>query len=129
MRSLSVTIAALCGLIAGAALVTALPAQSVSTRAYFIGNIEQITDQASMDKYRAEAPKIEAAFGGRILARGIPQALDSSALPKGTIVIIEFPNMKTLRSWWQSPAYTAVRPLREKASVGRIYAVDGLPTP
>ena len=129
MRSLSIATAALCGLIAGAALVSALQAQSASSHAYFVGNVEQITDQAAMDKYRAEAPKIEAAFGGKIVARGNPQALDASALPKGTIVIIEFPNMKALRSWWQSPAYAAVRPIREEASVGRFYAVDGLPAP
>jgi uncharacterized protein (DUF1330 family) len=130
MRSLyRITTAALGGLIAGAALVTALQAQSASTHAYFIGNVEQITDQAAMDRYHAEAPKTEAAFGGKIVARGTPQALDASAPPKGTIVIIEFPNMKTLKSWWQSPAYAAVRPIREQASVGRFYAVDGLPAP
>jgi uncharacterized protein (DUF1330 family) len=106
----------------------ALHAQSAQTPAYFVANIEQVTDPQTMARYRAAADKTEAPFGGRFLARGMPQAMDSSALPKGQILLLRFPSMQALRGWWNSPAYSALRPLRERSSVGRFYAIEGLPT-
>lgn len=125
----STVVAGACGLIAGASLVQLLHAQSVQTPAYFVANIEQVTDEQTMDRYRTAADKTEAPFGGKFLARGMPQAMDSSALPKGQILILQFPSMRALRGWWNSPAYSALRPLRERSSVGRFYAIEGLPKP
>lgn len=120
---------ALCGALAGASLVQGLHAQSVSAPAFFVANIEQVTDPVTMAAYRAEADKTEAPFGGKFLARGTPQAVDSSPLPKGNILIIEFPSMKALKDWWNSPAYSALRPLRERSAVGRFYAIEGIAAP
>jgi uncharacterized protein (DUF1330 family) len=114
------------GVFVGAAAMAVLHAQTASAPAYLISNITQIKDQAMLDEYRAAAPKTEEAFGAHVLARATPVKLDSSALPEGTIAIIEFPSMKALQGWWNSPAYVAVRPLREKSTVGRLYAVEGL---
>jgi uncharacterized protein (DUF1330 family) len=117
---------ALSGAVVGASLVGVLHAQATETPAYLVANIEQVNDAGTFAKYRAEVGKIEASFGGSAIVRGAPQAVDGSTLPKGDIVIIRFPSMKMLRDWWNSPAYSAIRPLREKATVGRIYAVEGL---
>lgn len=117
---------ALSGAVVGASLMSALHAQTTETPAYLVANIEQVNDAGSFAKYRAEVGKIEASFGGHAIARGAPQAVDSSALPKGDIVIIRFPSMKLLKDWWNSPAYSAIRPLREKATVGRTYVIEGL---
>lgn len=125
----NIVFAALGGAVVGASAVGVLHAQTSSTPAYFVGNIEQVSDEAMFAKYRAEAPKTEAAFGSHVIVRATPQKLDASEPPKGEIVIIQFPSMKALTSWWNSPAYAAVRPLREKSTVGHIYAVEGLPTP
>jgi uncharacterized protein (DUF1330 family) len=35
--------------------------------------------------------------------------------------------MRALQDWWNSPAYSAIRPLREKATIGRLFALQGLP--
>lgn len=121
--------AALCGALAGATLVSVLHAQSATAPAFAVGVTEQITDEATLAKYRTEAAKTEAAFGGKVVARGAPQPLDSSAAPGRNMAIIEFPSMKALKSWWTSPAYTAVRPLREKSSVSHVYALEGVATP
>ena len=128
-RSGSIAISAACGLVAGASLVQALHAQSAQTPAYFVANVEQVTDPQTMARYRTAADKTEAPFGGKFLARGMPEKMDASAPPEGQIIILQFPSMKALRGWWNSPAYSALRPLRERSSVGRFYAIEGVPTP
>lgn len=127
--TLGIAIAALGGLFAGVSLVQVLHAQSADRPAYYVANIEQISDPVTMAKYRAAADKTEAPFGGRFLADGVPQPVDSSPVPKGTILILEFPSMKAFRDWWNSPAYSALRPLRERSSVGRFYAIEGAAVP
>lgn len=118
------------GFIAGASVIQALHAQMASAPAYLVANIESVNDAATFARYREAATKSFAPYGGHRLVRdATPVRLDASPLPQGKIVILRFPSMQALQSWWNSPAYTAVRPLREKAAVTRLYAVQGLPAP
>ncbi len=123
----SLVAAVLGGVAVGAALDSAVHAQPAEQPAYLVANVQEVHDQASLDEYRKEAPKTEALFGGQRVAGGMPQAIDGSELPKGQVVILRFPSMKALHDWWSSPAYAAVRPLREKATVGRLYVLPGAP--
>jgi uncharacterized protein (DUF1330 family) len=119
-----------CGLVAGASAMQVLYAQSASAPAYLVANIESVNDAATFAQYREAATRSFAPFGGRRLVRdATPVPLDTSTLPQGKIVILQFPSMQALQEWWKSPAYTAVRPLREKSAATRLYAVQGLPTP
>lgn len=118
------------GLVAGASLMRVLAAPAASPPAYLVANIQSVSDEATWARYRAEVGKTQTAFGGHALARyATPVAVDASTLPQGQIVILEFPSMKLLQEWWNSPAYAAVRPLREQSTVARIFAVEGLPAP
>jgi len=97
---------------------------------YLVVNIESVNDAATFAQYREAATKSFVPYGGQRLVRdATPVRLDSSIPPEGKIVILQFPSMKALQDWWNSPAYTAARPLREKSSVVRLFAVQGLPTP
>jgi uncharacterized protein (DUF1330 family) len=116
------------GFVAGALGIQALHAQAASVPAYVVANIESISDAATFAQYRAETGKTQAPFGGRVLVRDAPPVpIDASTLPQGKIVIVQFPSMKALQDWWNSPAYAQVRPLREKSSVSRLFAVEGVP--
>ena len=118
------------GIVAGASAMQVLQAQTASAQAYLVGNIETITDEATFAQYRAAVGKTQAPYGGHALVRdATPVPVDASSLPQGKIVILQFPSMKALQDWWNSPAYAAVRPLLEKSSVGRLFAVEGLPSP
>jgi len=118
------------GLAAGASLMQVLHAQTASPPAYLVANIVSVHDEAMWAQYRAAVGKTQAAYGGHALVRdGTPVAVDSSTLPPGKFVILQFPNMQALQQWWNSPAYAAVRPLRENATVSRLFAVEGLPAP
>ena|ERR1700693_4673832 len=57
-------------------------------------------------QYGAAMPKTEAAIGGHVIVRGARRVmLDSSPLPKGAFLVIQFPSMQDLQGWWNSPAW------------------------
>jgi uncharacterized protein (DUF1330 family) len=41
-------------------------------------------------------------------------------------VVIEFPDMAAARRFYDSPDYQAILPLRQAASRGRLYLVEGV---
>ena len=116
------------GICVGAAGTTLLQAATEERAAYLVANIQSVKDQAQYDRYRKAVAATHAAYGGRFLVRGaMPVMLDNSPVPQGTIVIIRFPSMKNLQDWWNSPAYSAIRPLRESGTVSTLFAAEGLP--
>jgi uncharacterized protein (DUF1330 family) len=99
--------------------------------AYLISNAETVTDTAMVKQYGAAVGKTIQDYGGTVLvgASSAVVELDSQSAPKGRFVIIRFPSMEALQQWYNSPAYTAIRPLREKATSGHFFALEGVPTP
>ena len=41
-------------------------------------------------------------------------------------MIIAFDSVEKAREWYDSPAYEAIRPIRQNAAKGRIFIVEGL---
>jgi len=98
--------------------------------AYLISNAETVTDTAMVKQYGALVGKTIQDYGGTVLVGAVPALeIDSQSAPKGRFVIIRFPSMEALQQWYNSPAYTAIRPLREKATSGHFYALQGVATP
>ena len=56
---------------------------------------------------------------------GEPVPLEGES-PKGRLVIIEFDSMEKAKAWYNSPAYTQLRPTRQKAGRSNVYLVQGL---
>ena len=123
------------GLIIGVGATGTLLAQTAAPQAYLVANISQVTDPAGYKTYQDKVAGTQTGFGARVLVRGAKaQGLDNEGgnwangtLPKGGIVIIAFPSMQKLKAWWDSPGYSAIRPIREKATLGSSYVVEGLP--
>jgi uncharacterized protein (DUF1330 family) len=114
------------GVLGGASGMQVLQAQTATLPGYIVMNIQSVSDQAMFDKYRSMASKSRAPFGGNpIVAHAKPVAVDSSALPRGEILIFKFPSLKAAQDWWHSPAYAAAQPLRENSTVSTAYAVEG----
>ena len=93
--------------------------------AYVIAEIE-VTDPEAYAPYRARTPDVIAAHGGRFLVRGGAVEPREGAPPAGRVVVIEFPDMEAARRFYDSPAYQAILPLRQAASQGRLYLVEGM---
>ena len=92
--------------------------------AYIIADIEVVEPEGFAD-YRTRVPAVIAAHGGRYLARGGAIELLEGDWPAKRIVILEFPDMATLKSFWDSPDYAPLKEIREKSARCRILAVEG----
>jgi uncharacterized protein (DUF1330 family) len=117
------------GLIAG----QAIHAQQVKTRpAYIIAEVEKdpnkTDDPAAMKKYAEEVPKTLTAFGAQYVVTSASdkvQTLEGEA-PKGFITVLVFDSVEKARGWYYSPAYEALKPLRENTRKSRLLLVQGV---
>jgi uncharacterized protein (DUF1330 family) len=118
-------LAVLVGIAIGVAAAVAIHAQQVKAApAYMIGEVD-VTDPATFQKYSEKVPGTLAAFNGHFLVRGgKTQALEGD--PPKRIVVIAFDSMKQAQSWDDSPAYDAIKPIRQSAAKSRLFIVEGV---
>jgi len=93
--------------------------------AYSYANVV-ITDPATYEAYRKEVPGVIAAHGGRYLVRGgATEVLEGPGVPQRQ-VILEFPDMAHLQAFYNSADYLQLRALRQTASTGTLFAIEGV---
>jgi uncharacterized protein (DUF1330 family) len=92
--------------------------------AYIIAEI-QVTDPTSYDRYRPLAAASIARFGGRYVVRGGKHDLLEGEPEPGRIVVIEFPDADAARRWYRSEEYQKALRIRQSASRGRVFLVEG----
>jgi uncharacterized protein (DUF1330 family) len=92
---------------------------------YVIAEAE-ITDPAALQDYGKKIGETLAPFNHHfIVSTSKIQALEGDP-PKDRVVIIEFDSVQKAREWYDSPAYAAIRPIRQSATKSRIFIVEGL---
>lgn len=119
-------LAALTGVAIGAG-AEAIHAQHVSAPPAYVMAEVDVTDVATMQKYAQKVPETLAPFNGHyhfVVRGGKTQALEGE--PPKTIVVIAFDNAEQARGWYDSPAYQAIKPIRQSAAKSRIYMVEGV---
>jgi uncharacterized protein (DUF1330 family) len=92
--------------------------------AYVIADI-QVTDPTSYDQYRPLAASSVAQFGGRFAVRGGKIDLLEGGPEPERIVVIEFPDADAARRWYRSEEYQSALKIRQSASRGRVFLVEG----
>jgi len=92
--------------------------------AYLIADTH-ITDQQTYDEYKRQVPPLVARFGGRFLVRGGPHEVLEGTWQPARLVVIEFPDMNTLKAWYNSPEYAPLLALRQPAATDHLVAVPG----
>jgi uncharacterized protein (DUF1330 family) len=85
-----------------------------------------IEDAARFEEYRSKVAPMIATFGGRYLTKGGSHRILDGAWKPTRVVIIEFPDMATLMSWYESPEYQPLVDLRRGAGTDVIVAIDGV---
>jgi uncharacterized protein (DUF1330 family) len=121
--NLKIVLAAMVGLGIGV-LSTAIYAQTKTVPGYLIADV-QVTDQAGFQKYSSQVPATLAPFGGHYIVRGgntIP--LEGEAPSR--VVVSEFPSIEKAKAWYNSAAYSAIRPIRQNAAKSRLFLVEGV---
>jgi len=81
--------------------------------AYLVGTIH-VTNADAWGRYLVQVASTFAPFNGRLLFRGgAPPVALAREVHGDRIVVVEFPDMDSLRRWHDSPQYQALVPLRE----------------
>jgi uncharacterized protein (DUF1330 family) len=119
-------LAVLLGIVIGVAGITSIHARQAKVLpGYVIAEVD-VTDPATFQKYADKVPGTLAPFNGHYIIRGgKPEAVEAEA-PK-RFVVIAFDSVEKARSWENSPAYEAIKPIRHSSAKSRVFIVEGAP--
>jgi len=94
--------------------------------AYVIAHLQDAAPHREIAEYIERLPGTFEPYGGRYLVHGTAHETKEGSWP-GAVVMIGFPGIAEARSWWDSPAYREIAPLRSRHIDGDIIMVDGVP--
>lgn len=118
-----VAVALVSGIAIGALGIESLRAQN-KPAGFLVAEFE-VTDPVGWKSYQ-DGLRAMPSNDGVFLVRATKGAGLAGAQPK-TITIVQFPTVQDAIAFDSSPAYTALKPLRDKSSNWRSYVVEGLP--
>ena len=84
-------------------------------KAYLVGHIT-VKDQEKWTEYRNRVPATLEPWGAELLFRGRLCSVLSGQHDHTDTVVIRFPDLGALNSWYFSPAYQSLIPLRKEAA-------------
>ena len=87
-----------------------------------------VHDPEQYEQYKAASPGAVAAGGGRFVARGGELAVLEGDWNPSRLVVLEFPDLKTVKEWYASERYQddEAKKLRDGAAELNIVAVQGV---
>ena len=92
--------------------------------AYLIADID-VTDPERFKKYQEAVPATIEKHGGKYMVRGGEvEPMEGDWKPK-RMVVLEFPNMTTLKKWYNSADYQNIINDRTDNSIGNMVFVEG----
>lgn len=92
--------------------------------AYVIAQLT-VTDPEGFEAYRVAVPAVIEAHGGRFLVRGGAVSNLEGEPGRPSIIVLEFPDKAAAESFYNSPAYQAILPLRLNTATGSVIIVEG----
>lgn len=97
-------------------------------KAYVVAELV-ITNQAAYDAYRKEVLPNVQSYEGQFLVRGGTriqcEGIDDTHHDQMRTVIVEFPSLHRAREWYASAAYSELKLIRQAATEGRLFIVEG----
>jgi uncharacterized protein (DUF1330 family) len=84
-------------------------------KGYIIAQVD-VQDVQAYEAYRSRTADIIAQYGGRFLVRGGEVEVLEGAQHRNRLVVLEFPSRAAARTFYESPEYQAIIPLRTRAS-------------
>ena len=93
--------------------------------AYALAHLRKAPLHADVLEYMERIQATLAPFGGRFIVHGGTIDVLEGNWP-GDVVIIEFPDMTTARSWYDSSIYQEIKPLRTRHFAGEVILVEGV---
>ncbi|MDR6872217.1 uncharacterized protein (DUF1330 family) [Bosea sp. BE125] len=110
--------------ISGAAALHAQTGARAPLPAFYMADFE-LTDPEGIKPYSAQVASTFEPFGGRFIVRGGRTANLEGEPSKGRLVVIAFDSMEKAQAWYDSPAYRALRPIRQNSGRSRTFIIEG----
>jgi uncharacterized protein (DUF1330 family) len=123
-QTIGLSLALLIGIAIGAWGVPALNAQPAAATTYVVAEMH-VTDPAGFTEYMRREPATLAAFGGRVVARGLPDTREGPA-PDGVVTIYAFNSPQDAGHWYISPDYAKLLTLRQHSATSRVWFLTGV---
>jgi uncharacterized protein (DUF1330 family) len=93
--------------------------------AYLILDV-RVKDPEEYAAYRDRAPATVAQYGGRYLVRGgAHETIEGDWSPE-RVVVLEFESVEAAKTWYASPEYQEILPMRLRAAPGDCVLVEGV---
>ena len=101
----------------------------MSRKAYVVANLEVIHDRDKFRDYERGLVKSLSRHGGQLLTFSDDvNCLEGDSPPNGRMVVMEFPSMEDVDSWWSDEEYQAASDIRREYSVTNfICKLEALP--
>jgi uncharacterized protein (DUF1330 family) len=94
--------------------------------AYAIAGID-VTEPEAYAAYARGVPATLEPYGGRFVVRGGALEVIEGQWPAARTVILGFPSVDQAKAWYESEAYQALRPIRQRhARTDFLVVVDGV---
>ena len=93
--------------------------------AYVISEVEMVEEEA-WDHYRRLAADSIARFGGKYIVRGADQDVVEGGESLRKVVIVEFPDMATVKKWYVSDDYANALVYKDRALRRKLVFVEGV---
>ncbi len=95
--------------------------------ASYIVGLAAVHDPRGMAAYRQGVPATLAQYGGRLLARGLVDAVLEGESQANSVVVFEFDTAADAQRWYASPEYAAVREHRVRSAESLILLLTAPP--
>ncbi len=93
-------------------------------KTYLIGEID-VHDPHTYATYTARTPGVIAKHGGKFIVRGGESSALEGEGPRGRVIVVEFPSREAAQAFYASEDYQPLIPIRQSASSGRLFLVEG----
>lgn len=93
---------------------------------FAVARLSEVVMGPAIVEYIQRIDATLAPFGGRFQVHGGPVELLEGSWP-GDLVIIAFPDRERARTWYASPAYQAILPLRTANARCDVILIDTVP--
>jgi uncharacterized protein (DUF1330 family) len=93
--------------------------------AHALGHLRRVDPHLEVLEYMEKIQATLDPFSGRFIVHGGEVEIREGTWP-GNLVLIEFPDMAKARSWYESPAYQQILPLRTRHIEGDIILIEGV---
>ena len=93
-------------------------------KGYVVANIE-VSDPVAYEAYRSQTGAIIAQYGGRALIRGGAIEVREGDPGLSRLVILEFDSVEAASTFYDSPEYQAIVPIRQAHAESTLCIVEG----